>query len=144
MRRISPYIVFAISYGTLLLLVGLAADQLGSEALTAAVGWSVPFAVAPLALLVAMRLGHLSSPGVAITSAILAAIIGAATVGILIAIAVPVVGRPTLDYITSMFASYFTIGGWRLLLSFGLLVAAPLLWAPLLLSRQAPSAQAAA
>jgi len=144
MTRITPYVVFAIAYGALLLLVGLAADQLGSEALMAAVGWSAPFAIAPLALLVAMRLGHLSSLGVAITSAIVAVIIGAATVGILIAVAVPVVGGPTLDYIAGMFASYFTIGGWRLLLSFGFFVAAPLLWSLLLLSRQAPSAQAAA
>jgi len=144
MRRITPYIAFAFGYGALLLLAGLAADQLGSGALTAAVGWLAPFAVAPLALLAAVRLGHLSSSGVAITSAILAVVIGAATVGILIAIAVPAVGRPTVHYIASMFASYFAIGGWRLLLSFGIFVAAPLLWGLLLLSRPAHTARAAA
>lgn len=144
MTRVIPYVVFAMTYGALLLLGGLAADQLRSEALAAAVGWSAPFAIAPLALLVAMRLGHINSLGVAITSTIVAVIMGAATIGILIAIAVPVIGGPTIDYIASMFVSYFTFGGWRLLLSFGLFVAAPLLWALLLLGRQAPSAQAAA
>lgn len=91
-----------------------------------------------------MRLGQLSIRGVAITSILLAVVIAATTVGILIAIAVPVVGGPTIEYIARTFASYFAIGGWRLLLSFASFIAAPLLWRPLLQICHARSARTAA
>jgi hypothetical protein len=144
MRRLAAYFVFAAIYGGLLLLAGFIADQFRSEALRDVAGWAVPFAAAPLALLAAMRLGSLSRMGIAASSTILATVMCLTTVAILIAIAVPAVGEPTLDYIASMFASYFTIGGWGLLLSFVLFVAAPLLWAVALTSIKASSATAAA
>lgn len=144
MRPFTAYVVFAMIYGGLLLLAGFAADQFNSTALGSAVTWIAPFAAAPFALLSAIRLGDLSNLGIAVTSIILAACACVATVGLLVANAVPAVGGPSLEYIAGMFASYFTIGGWRLLLSFGLLVAVPLLWAAPLEARRLPTSQAAA
>lgn len=143
MRRLAAYFVFAVVYGGLLLLASFLADQVRPEARDVA-GWIAPFAAAPLALLAAMRLGSLSRTGIAASSTILAAVVCLATVALLVAIAVPAVGEPTLDYVAGMFASYFTIGGWRLLFSFVLFVAAPLLWAVALTSIKASSATAAA
>lgn len=142
--RITKYMLFASIYGVLLLAVSLAADQLGSASFAAATGWVAPFAVAPLALLAAARVGHLTKPGIAVTSVILAAVMCLTTVGILIAVAVPVVGGPTLDDIARMFSSYFTIGGWGLLLGFVALVAAPLLWETVLASIKGSRETAAA
>lgn len=143
MRRITAYVVFAAIYGGLLFLVELAADQFTSGSLGSAATWAAPFAAAPFALLGALRLGHLSNRGLAVTSVILAACACVATVGILVALAVPVVGGPTFEYTAGMFVSYFTMGGWRLLLSFGLLVVAPLLWAASFRSRHSSAPRAA-
>ena len=144
MKRITAYVVFAAVYGGLLLLAGFAASQFNSKALGSTVTWVAPLAAAPLALLIAARLERLSNLGIAVTSIILAVCACVATVGIFIAMAVPVVGGPTFEYIARMFASYFTIGGWSCCLAFGLLVAAPLLWATLFLSRRSPAPSAAA
>lgn len=144
MRRFAACIVFAIIYGLLLLLTGIATDQFGPGAFGVAAGWIAPFVAAPLALMVATRFGRLTYLGVAITSTILAALVVLTTVGILVAIAVPAVGGPTLGYIVSMFASYFTIGGWRLVLSLVLFIAVPPLWLALLLSLKTSRAPAAA
>ena len=139
MTRLTAYFVFAGIYGGLLLLAGFAADELNSEVLGAAATWSAPFAAAPLALMASMRLRHLSNVGIAFSSVILAVIACTATIGILLAIAIPVAGSLTFEFVAGMFTSYFTIGGWRLLLSFGLLLAAPLLWAPPLQRRLRPN-----
>jgi hypothetical protein len=125
MRRPIAYVVFAGIYGGLLLSAGFAADQFKSEALGGAVTWAAPFAVAPFALLTAMRLGRLSKLGLVATSLMLMVCTWAATVAILVAIAVPVVGGPAYEYVAGMFASYFVIGGGQLLLS------SVFLWQPL-------------
>lgn len=143
MRHIAAYVVFAVVYGGQLLLAGFAADQLNSKALEAAMPWAAPFATAPFALLIAMRLGYLSNLGIAVTSFMLGVCACVATVGILVA-AVPIVGEPTFEYVIGMFASYFIIGGWKLALGFILLVAAPLLWSISFLGRRLPVTRAAA
>ena len=144
MRRFAAYIMFAATYVVLVLIAGIAADQAGSETLRVATGWVAPFAAAPLALMVAARFGRLGCLGVAVTSTIVAAFAVLANVGVFVAIAVPVVGGPTISYLADMFASYFTIGGWRLLLGFVLITAAPPLWVVLLMGLRASRAPAAA
>lgn len=144
MKHLTAYMVFAALYGGLQLAAVVALDRPGSEAFAAAAGWAMPFAAAPLALLAAARFGRLTRPGVAVASVGLALLVCCMTVAVSFAVAIPALGGPDPGHLGGMFVSYFTIGGWRLLLGLVLFVAAPLLWATWLPGLEASRAPAAA
>lgn len=133
MKRATPYVVFIAAYAGLLLLAGFAALSFDSTALDFISTWVAPLVVAPLALLLAMRLGRPSSVGIAVSSLAFATGVCVATVGVFIVIAIPT-GELTVPQAFGMFPTYFSIGGgWMLLLSYLLVIGAPVLWSAFLL-----------
>ena len=135
MKRIAPYAAFAAAYLALGLLAAFVGDRLSPGTFTSIVSWTGSFAIAPFAVLAAMRLGRPSHAGIAATSLVLAVAIFAASIGILIALALPALDAPMPGYIRHTVANIFTIGGWRLPLSAVLFVAAPVLWSVFLQRR---------
>ncbi len=135
MKRIAPYAAFAAAYLALGLLAAFVGDRLSPGAFTSIVSWAGPFAIAPFAVIVAMRLGRPSHVGLAATSVVLGVAIFLAIIGILIALALPALDAPTPGYIRHTVATVFTLGGWRLPLSAALFVAAPVLWSVFLQRR---------
>jgi hypothetical protein len=136
MKRIIPHIAFFFAYAALLFLWGFIAEQLGLDETDNPLWRIAPFVAAPLALLVAMRLGDIGSVGVAVASVLLVFLTCAATVAILVAIAVPIVGGPTPGYVWHAIVTFLSLGGWPLLSAAFTLVAAPVLWSVFLQARR--------
>lgn len=132
MKRFTPYIIFVATYGGLLLLAGLAALVVDAATLYFINAWIAPVVAAPIALLLAMRSGQPTHLGIGISAFAFAACICLATVGVFIVIAIPT-GVLTTVQALGMFPTYFSLGGWSLLLSYLLLIAAPLLWSVIFL-----------
>ena len=121
MAKHFPYVVFALVYFALSL--GLTALLSGPTADTAeaVLGQIVPVVAAPLALLVALRLGALSKVGVAAASLLVELASYFAIWGIYHSLAVPVGGS------VSFFAPAQQ-GGWLLALSTVHFVLSPVAW----------------
>lgn len=132
MTRVMPHVAFFLSYAGLGILATTALGEIGSNELTGLLAWAVPVVVAPLALLTARAVGTITIVGVAVAALSLAVCLFVATVGILVAIAVPVIGPATPGHVTRAFGGYLALGGWRLLFSLCLFVAAPVAWSALL------------
>lgn len=144
MRRTLPYFVFAVTYPGLLFVASFAEEKLGSGAVEGILEWWLPAALAPLALLVSARLGTLTSAGVALTSFIVVIFVVAAILLILVAIAVPTVGSPTVAYVSQTFVRFLALSGWFFWLNALMLVAVPWLWSLLLFRRGSHATRAAA
>lgn len=139
MRRFTPHVAFFFVYAGLLHLAGFAVEQVGLKTFGDTIGWIAPFFAAPIALLAAGRFGRMGGAGVAVTSSLLVVLVSIAIVGILVWIAIPVVGPVDVDYVLRAFKRYFTLGGWSLLWSALIMVGAPLLWSRILPGRPAAS-----
>lgn len=138
MKRFIPYITFVATYGGLLLLAGLAARAVDAGALDFISVWIAPVVAAPIALLLAKRSGQPTRLGIGVSALAFAACICIATVGIFIIIAVPT-GVLTVVQALGMFPTYFSLGGWTLLLSYLLVIAAPLPWSVFFLPPRVPA-----
>lgn len=144
MKRVLPYLAFAVFYAGLLYLTAFALDKLVPDKAGDALMWLAPLIAAPLALLLALRLGVVTSVGVALTSLILVLCVTVATALILVAVAVPVVGPPSFAYVAHSFVHVVQLGGWGFWLIALVQVGVPWLWSLLLLGRGSDTAQAAA
>ena len=112
MKRFVPYAVFAMAYAGLIFLVG-AILNLPIAGDTVVLGmWGAPFVAAPLALLLAARLGTLTSAGVALTSLILVLCFAIPATVMLTRLAVDIAANPLVPYISQGMVWFIALGKW--------------------------------
>lgn len=112
MKRFVPYIVFAMAYAGLVFLVGWVLNLLiGGDTVVLGV-WGAPFFATPLALLLAARLGTLTSAGVALTSLILVLCFAIPATVMLTRMAADIAANPLLPYLSQGMVWFIGLGKW--------------------------------
>jgi hypothetical protein len=127
MSRIAHYIVFAVTYILVGVLLQFALESIYEQGSSHWIGKAIPFVSAPIAILAAQRFGQLALPGLALSGIICAFAVQVAIWWTLHSIALPTGGSIS-------FFSLYTAGGWNFALSTLWLIACPVLWQLLVFS----------
>lgn len=135
MRKLAPYLIFGVAYFVLVLMAGITADEMSNEMASQVLGLVAPIAVAPIAIVVAKRVGSPSTFGVFVVTILSALSINMIITVVYSALAARVGGSVP-------FLSLAHLGGWSFALSNLIYVMTPVLWLQLLKGHDSRNAQA--